>query len=133
LLVEDDSVDAMTVERALSDLGVANPLVRTAGAAEALEYLRTESDTEPCMILLDLNMPGVDGFEFLNIVKADEALKNIPVVVATTSPAEADKTKSLRLGAAGHLVKAVDYGEFVKNIRATLLGWTTCEKTPKAG
>ena len=123
----------MTVERALGELGITNPLVRMARAGEAVEYLRAEGSAEPCVILLDLNMPGIDGFEFLRVVKADEALKDIPVVVLTTSPAEADKMESLRLGAAGHIIKCFDYGEFVETVRAALLNWATCEIAPNVG
>jgi CheY-like chemotaxis protein len=72
LLVEDDHVDAMTVKRALRELHVANPLVHTINGEEALNHLRAESNDSPCVILLDLNMPKMNGIEFLKIIKADE-------------------------------------------------------------
>ncbi|MFZ0033631.1 MAG: response regulator, partial [Sedimentisphaerales bacterium] len=84
LLVEDDRVDAMTVKRALKDLNVTNPLAHTLNGEEALEYLTTESNRKPCIILLDLNMPRMNGIEFLKVIKADDKLRTIPVVVLTT-------------------------------------------------
>ena len=118
LLIEDDDVDAMTVTRALKDLKVVNQLVRTADGEQALEHLRSESNKEPCLILLDLNMPKMNGIEFLKIAKADGALKQIPVVVLTTSKDEQDVVESFKLGAAGYMVKSVDYEKFVEVIRA---------------
>jgi CheY-like chemotaxis protein len=98
LLVGDDYIDVMIVERALKDLGVTNKLVHKVNGEEALEYLRTKAKT--CVILLDLNMPMMNGFEFLKVVKADEVLKRIPVTVLTTSNQEKDVSESFKLGAA---------------------------------
>jgi CheY-like chemotaxis protein len=115
LLVEDDSVDVMVVARALKDLGVTNKLVHNASGEKALECLRTE--TKPCVILLDLNMPVMNGLEFLKVVKADEVLKRIPVVVLTTSNQEKDVSESFKLGAAEYIVKCIGYEEFLERIR----------------
>jgi len=117
LLVEDDDVDVIAVQRAFKDLEITNQLVYTANGEEALEYLKGENNKKPCVILLDLNMPRMNGFEFLEIVKTDEALKKIPVVVLTTSTAEQDIAKSSELGVAGYMVKSVDYKEFMETIR----------------
>ncbi|NQT03422.1 MAG: response regulator [Planctomycetes bacterium] len=117
LLVEDDDVDVIAVQRAFKDLEITNQLVNTANGEEALEYLKGENNKKPCVILLDLNMPRMNGFEFLEIVKTDEALKKIPVVVLTTSTAEQDIAKSSELGVAGYMVKSVDYKEFMETIR----------------
>ena len=127
LLVEDDSIDARTVKRAFKDLNVANQLVITVNGQEALDYLRTESNKKPCVILLDLNMPKMNGVEFLKIVKADEALKQIPVVVLTTSEEEQDIVESFKLSVAGYMVKAVNYKKFVEAIRTINLYWTLSE------
>jgi len=127
LLVEDDSVDAMTVKRAFKDLKVLNSLVHTTNGEEALAYLRDESNKKPCVILLDLNMPKMNGIEFLKIVKADDALKKIPVVVLTTSKEESDIVDSFKLSVAGYIVKPVDYKKFVEAIRAIELYWTLSE------
>ncbi len=127
LLIEDDNVDVMTVERAFRDLKIANHLVSTSNGEQALEYLRTNGNKKPCVILLDLNMPKMNGTEFLKIVKTDEALQKIPVVVLTTSSQQRDVVESFKLGAAGYMVKSVDYGKFVETIRTINLYWTLSE------
>ncbi|RKY22955.1 MAG: response regulator [Planctomycetota bacterium] len=130
LLVEDDRVDTMTVERAFKDLKVTNQLVHTANGEEALEYLRNRSNKRPCVILLDLNMPKMNGVEFLKIVKADESLMKIPVVVLTTSQEEQDVVESFKFGVAGYIVKPVDYKKFVEAIKIINLYWTLSELPP---
>ena len=132
LLIEDDDVDVMTVNRALRDLKVTNQLVPIGDGEEAIEYLRDESATKPCIVLLDLNMPKMDGAEFLKIVKADKALKKIPVVILTTSNSDRDVIESFELGAAGYMVKSVDYEKFVETIRAIDQYWTL-SKLPSNG
>jgi len=127
LLVEDDGVDVMTVERALKDLNIKNQLVNKADGEEALEYLRTNGNKKPCIILLDLNMPKMNGIEFLKFVKADKSLKKIPVVVLTTSSQQRDIVESFKLSAAGYIVKSIDYAKFVKAISAVNLYWTLSE------
>ena len=127
LLVEDDRVDTMTVERAFKDLKVTNLLVCTVDGEEALGYLRGEGNKKPCIILLDLNMPKMNGIEFLKIVKEDEELKKIPVVVLTTSKDEQDKIESFKLGVAGYIVKPTDYKKFVEVVRTIELYWTLSE------
>ena len=127
LLVEDDTVDAMTVKRALEDINVANGLPHVANGEEALEYLRGEGNKKPCIILLDLNMPKMNGTEFLKVVKADDVLKRIPVIVLTTSREEQDVVESFNLSIAGYIVKPTDYKKFVEAIRAIDLYWTLSE------
>ena len=127
LLIEDDNVDVMTVERVFRDLKIANQLVSTSNGEQALEYLRTNGNKKPCVILLDLNMPKMNGTEFLKIVKTDESLKKIPVVVLTTSSQQQDVVESFKLGAAGYMLKSVDYGKFVETIRTINLYWTLSE------
>ena len=127
LLVEDDTVDAMTVKRALKDIKVTNGLPHVANGEEALEYLRGQGNKKPCIILLDLNMPKMSGIEFLKIVKADEELKKIPVVVLTTSQDEQDKIESFELSVAGYIVKPTDYKKFVEVVMTIELYWTLSE------
>lgn len=127
LLVEDDRVDTMTVRRALKDLKVTNQLICTTNGEEALDYLRNESNKKPCVILLDLNMPKMNGIEFLKIAKGEEELKKIPVVVLTTSREEQDVTESFNLSVAGYMVKAVDYKKLTETIRTIDLYWTLSE------
>jgi CheY-like chemotaxis protein len=130
LLVEDDSVDVMTVKRAIKDLEVAGELIPTGDGEEALAYLKDEGNAKPRVILLDLNMPKMNGTEFLKIVKADESLKKIPVIVLTTSNSEQDIAKSFELGAAGYMVKSVDYKKFVEIIKTIDLYWTLSKLPP---
>jgi len=127
LLVEDDRVDAMTLKRALNDQKVISPLVQVTNGEEAIEYLRNGGNQEPCLILLDLNMPKMNGVEFLKIVKADETLKKIPIVVLTTSAEERDIAESFERGAAGYMVKSVDYEKFVEIVRAIDAYWSLSE------
>ena len=127
LLVEDDTVDAMTVERAIKELKVTNQLVHTSDGLEALDYLRNQTNEKPCLILLDLNMPRMNGIEFLKVVKNDELLKSIPVVALTTSGSEQDKVESFRLSVAGYIVKAIDYKKFMETVRMIDLYWSLSE------
>jgi CheY-like chemotaxis protein len=132
LLVEDDNVDVMTVKRALKDLNIKNQLVSTANGEEALEYLKNNGNKKPCIILLDLNMPKMNGIEFLQIVKADDILKKIPVIVLTTSSQQQDIAESFKLSIAGYIVKSVDYAEFTEAISTINMYWTL-SKLPSNG
>ena len=127
LLVEDDNVDVMTVERALKDLNIKNQFVSTANGEEALEYLNNNGNKKPCIILLDLNMPKMNGIEFLKIIKANDVLKKIPVVVLTTSSQQQDVIESFKLSVAGYIVKSVDYARFAEAISTINLYWTLSE------
>jgi CheY-like chemotaxis protein len=124
LLVEDDKVDVMTIKRALKDIHVTNRLDIVDNGAEALSFLRNYKNEKPCIILLDLNMPKMNGIEFLRVAKQDEALRRIPVVVLTTSEEEQDRVNSFDLGIAGYMIKPVDYQKFVEVVRAIDLYWT---------
>ncbi|HYP28953.1 MAG TPA: response regulator [Blastocatellia bacterium] len=127
LLVEDDRVDAMTVKRALKDINVCNPVHLVGNGEEALEFLRDDKAPRPGIILLDLNMPRMNGLEFLKVAKQDERLKQIPVVVLTTSREERDRVESFNLSVAGYMIKPVDYLQFVEVMRAINLYWTLSE------
>jgi CheY-like chemotaxis protein len=127
LLVEDDIVDMMSVKRALKDINVTNPLYHVENGVEALEYLADKEKPRPTIILLDLNMPKMGGIEFLSIMKKDESIRRIPVIVLTTSRAEYDKIQSYDLGVAGYMIKPVDYHQFMEVIRAMCMYWTLSE------
>lgn len=127
LLIEDDRVDAMTTERAMKELNVANELVHTINGEEGLDYLRDTRKENPCIVLLDLNMPRMNGLEFLEIVKRDDCFKKIPVVVLMTSKEEKDKVDSFNLNVAGYMIKPVDYKQFVEVIRTINMYWTLSE------
>lgn len=127
MLVEDDTVDVMTVKRALKDINVANHLIVASDGEEALTYLRDERNKRPEIILLDLNMPRMNGIEFLKAAKKNGVLKSIPVVVLTTSGDDQDKVDSFNLGVAGYMVKPVDYAQFVEVMKTINLYWTLSE------
>lgn len=127
LLVEDDQVDAMTVKRALKEINVTNQLDMTGNGEEALAFLANPENEKPGIILLDLNMPKMNGIEFLEIIKKDDILKKIPVVVLTTSKEDQDKVDSFELGVSGYMIKPVDYRQFVEVVKAIDLYWTLSE------
>lgn len=127
LLAEDDSVDAMTVKRVLKELKVENQLVHKLNGEKAMQYLRDSANQKPCVILLDLNMPRMNGIEFLEIVKADDELRKIPVIVLTTSKQEEDIVESFNLSVAGYIVKPADYKKFMEAIRTFELYWSLSE------
>src|SRR5512146_1640558 len=127
LLVEDDQVDVMTVMRALKETKVANPVVNLENGEEALKYLRDPERDKPCIILLDLNMPIMNGIEFLQVMKHEPLLRRIPVVVLTTSEEQQDKINSFDLGVAGYMAKPVDYRQFVEVMRTIDAYWSISE------
>ncbi len=127
LLVEDDQVDTMTVVRALKEIHVTNPLAHVENGEEAISYLQDPKQDKPCIILLDLNMPIMNGIEFLQVVKNDPELRRIPVVVLTTSEEQQDKVNSFNLGVAGYMAKPVDYRQFVEVMRSIDAYWTISE------
>lgn len=127
LLVEDDHVDVMSIKRALKEIKVTNPLYVAGNGEEALELLRDRKREKPGIILLDLNMPRMNGIEFLKIIKEDDLLKKIPVVVLTTSKEEQDKIESFSLGVSGYMIKPVDYIKFVEMVKTIDLYWTLSE------
>lgn len=127
LLVEDDKVDSMTVKRALKEISVSNTLIVAENGEEALEYLRNDQNELPCIVLLDLNMPRMNGIEFLDVAKKDNALKKIPVIVLTTSKEERDRMNSFDMGVAGYMIKPVDYKQFVEVIKTINIYWTLSE------
>lgn len=118
LLVDDDRVDVMIVKRILKELGVVNRLVHELDGTAALAYLEDANRARPCVILLDLNMPRMDGLEFLHIVKTNDALKDVPVVVLTTSNDERDMMQSFEWGAVAYVHKCLDYTVYRETLRA---------------
>lgn len=127
LLVEDDRVDVMTVQRALKEINVTNNLIVARNGEEALEFLADRNNEKPCIILTDLNMPRMNGIELLRILKQDECLRRIPLIVLTTSAEERDRIESFNLSAAGYIIKPVDYLQFVEAIKTIKLYWTLSE------
>ncbi len=128
LLVEDDRVDAMTVRRALTELDAANQLIHKTDCEQALEHLRDKSNELPCLILMDLNTPKMSGMEFLQIIKTDETLKNIPIAAMSTSCQQQDVDRTLQLGVVRYIVKSIDYGEFVEALSAIGQFWRATDE-----
>lgn len=126
LLVDDDLVDVMTVKRALKQISVNNRIDVRGDGEEALEYLRNTEDL-PGVILLDLNMPRMNGIEFLTEIKSDEQLKSVPVIVLSTSGENRDMKVCFENDVAAYLVKPVDYQDFVNDLRKFNMYWTTDE------
>ena len=117
----------MTVKRAFKDLNVTNPLAHSVNGEVALNYLQDHNNEKPCVILLDLNMPKMNGTEFLKVIKADQELKQIPVIVLTTSTEECDIVETFKQSIGGYIVKPVDYKKFVEAIRTINIYWTLSE------
>lgn len=136
LLVEDNPGDVELTIEALKEGKVANTLNVCADGVEALEYLRRQGKhakaTRPDLILLDLNLPRKDGREVLADIKADEQLKKIPVVVLTTSEAEADIVKSYELHANCYICKPVDLAQFIRVVKSIDEFWLAVCKLPSA-
>ena len=128
LLVEDDQVDVMNVRRAFEKNRFANPLFVAGDGLQALEMLRSgRVPAERRLILLDLNMPKMNGIEFLRELRVDPQLQLTPVVVLTTSNDERDKIDAYNLNVAGYLVKPVTFVNFVEVMAAINKYWTLVE------
>ena len=128
LLIEDDQVDVMNVRRAFEKNRIANPLFVAGNGLEALDVLRANGvPHERRIVLLDLNMPKMNGLEFLRELRADPALQSTPVIVLTTSNDERDKVEAYNLNVAGYLVKPVTFINFVEVMAALNKYWTLVE------
>ncbi|UYO99100.1 response regulator [Oceanotoga sp. DSM 15011] len=127
LLVEDDRIDAMSVKRSLQELKIVNDLIIRNNGEEALKYLLDSENEIPCIILLDLNMPKMNGIDFLRERIKYDNLKLIPTVVLTTSREEQDRVNSFSLGVSGFMIKPVDYKQFVDVIKTIDLYWSLSE------
>lgn len=131
MIVEDNETDIMGIKRALKKNGVSKPIITAANGEEALKYLNGEKSTEddsgnqvPNLILLDLNMPIMNGFEFLKVVKADERLRSIPVIVLTSSTSKVDMNDSYKNSVAGYIEKPLDPEEYSEIIKILDQYWT---------
>ncbi|WP_031434025.1 response regulator [Methylomarinum vadi] len=124
LLVEDDLVDVMTVKRAFRQLAVQNELVVVNNGEEALAYLKQPTKGLPCVILLDINMPKMNGLECLDIVKEHALFKAIPVVMITSSKEQQDVDQAFMKGISGYILKPADYDQFLASIQVLAPYWT---------
>lgn len=121
LLVEDDPGDVLMTREALADSKLLNELAVASDGEGAIEYLRSAAETgtpkKPDLILLDLNLPRVDGRDVLKFVKSHERLRRIPVVILTTSSSEEDIARSYDLHANAYVTKPVDFEQFMEVVR----------------
>ena len=128
LLVEDDEVDVMNVRRAFEKNKIANPLFVAGNGIEGLQLLRSpEYPRERRLILLDLNMPKMNGIEFLREVRADPDLVSTAVVVLTTSNDDRDRVEAYNLNVAGYILKPVTFMNFVEAMATLNKYWTLVE------
>jgi len=130
LVVEDDDVDAMAVERAFKKLKLANPTYRARDGLEALALLRGEGQPvlpRPFIVLLDLNMPRMNGLELLKTLRGDPALKSTVVFVLTTSHEEKDRVSAYDLNVAGYMVKDNVGDDFLRVVTLHKHYWRVVE------
>ncbi len=128
LLVEDDDVDVMNIQRAFKKNNIANPLYLAGNGVEALELLRGGTiPRERRIILLDLNMPRMNGIEFLRELRSDPVLNLTPVIVLTTSNDERDRIEAYHLNVAGYILKPVTFTNFCEVMVALNKYWALVE------
>jgi CheY-like chemotaxis protein len=136
VLAEDNPNDVELTLAALGEINLANEVVVVRDGAEALDYLfrrngfADRSPGNPAVLLLDLKMPKVDGLDVLRAIKADEALKTIPVVMLTSSREEQDLVRSYKLGANAYVVKPVDFRSFIDAVRQLGAFWAVVNEPP---
>ena len=136
LIAEDDPRDEKLTLVALAEHNLANQVYVVHDGAEALDYLycrgkyQTRSGGNPVAVLLDLKMPKVNGLEVLKIVKADEKLKTIPIVVLTSSREEPDMTECYKHGVSAYVVKPVAFDAFMKAIKQLGIFWAAINEPP---
>ena len=139
LLAEDDSNDVLLVQRAFQKAGLRNALKVVRDGEQAISYLagrgtygNRERFPAPFLLLLDLKMPGTDGFEVLEWVRKEPNLKRLLVVVLTSSNLQEDVDRAYELGANSYLVKPVSFDEMVNMIKRFEIYWTEINRTPSA-
>ncbi|WP_405381475.1 response regulator [Maribacter sp. LLG6340-A2] len=123
LLIEDDLIEVMKLKRTVSKLNLKHSIIESKNGEEALEYLKSGKKL-PDIILLDLNMPRMNGIEFLNILKNDEVLCYLPTIILTTSENRADLLKCYQAGIAGYVIKPLKYEDYQSKLNAVLEYWS---------
>jgi two-component system, response regulator len=139
LIVEDNDNDYHATLRAFKKAGLANPIQRCIDGDQALDYLYKRGEfsppseaPRPSLILLDLNLPGTDGREVLRVIKADQSLRLIPVVVLTISEATEDINDCYAAGANTYIMKPVDFEKFIHAIARLEEYWFEVAILPRA-
>lgn len=126
LLIEDDAIEVMKLQRATKSLQLNHKIIEANNGEDALSFLENK-DNIPDIILLDLNMPKVNGVEFLKILKTDEDLKYIPTIILTTSNNQRDLLECYKIGVSGYVLKPLKYEEYVTKIEKLLSYWSINE------
>lgn len=126
LLIEDDMIEVMKLNRTISKLQLNHNIIEANHGEAALKILE-EKDELPDIILLDLNMPKINGIEFLNILKKDDVLKYIPTIILTTSNNQKDLLECYKIGIAGYVLKPLKYEDYVLKIEKLLAYWSINE------
>ncbi|WP_299762492.1 response regulator [uncultured Dokdonia sp.] len=126
LLIEDDTIEIMKLNRTISTLNVKHKITEANNGEEALSILK-EGNSLPDIILLDLNMPKINGIDFLKILKNDVHLKYIPTIVLTTSNNRNDLLECYKIGIAGYVLKPLKYDDYVSKIEKLLAYWSINE------
>lgn len=128
LLVEDDEVDIMNVKRAFKKNNITNPIQVARNGLEAIDLLRKPGALLPKVIILDINMPRMNGIEFLKEIRKDDKLKMISVFVMTTSNQDSDKINAYDLNVAGYILKPLSFEKFVSSVATLNSYWSLCER-----
>ena len=126
LLIEDDKIEVIKLKRALDKLGLDHQLIEAINGEEAFEVLKGDSE-HPDIIFLDLNMPKINGIEFLKILKNDDVFRYLPVIILTTSNNRKDVLECYRVGVAGYILKPLKYEEYIDKIGKALAYWSVNE------
>ncbi|MGJ8735619.1 response regulator [Zobellia laminariae] len=122
LLIEDDAIEVMKLQRTVKKLELKHNIIETKNGEDALEILKS-GNRLPDIILLDLNMPRMNGIEFLSILKADDVLKYLPTVILTTSENRADLLECYKIGVAGYVIKPLKYEDYQSKLHKVLEYW----------
>lgn len=126
LLIEDDAIEVMKLQRVISTYKLRHQIKEANNGEEALRML-TNKELLPDIILLDLNMPKINGIEFLSAIKKDESLQHIPTIILTTSKNQNDLTSCYKLGVAGYVIKPLKYDDYVLKVKHLLEYWSINE------
>lgn len=127
LLIDDDEIDVMGVERAFEKARIGNAIVVAKDGIDGLEKLRSDAVKRPYLILLDLNMPRMNGLEFLDEIRKDDRLRSSIVFVLTTSNAERDRCAAYQRNIAGYIVKENVGREFLDAVSLLDMYWKVVE------
>ena len=126
LLIDDDLIEIMKLNRAISSLNLEHIIIEANNGEEALNILQKKENL-PDIILLDLNMPKINGIDFLKILKSDNRLKYLPTIILTTSNNNKDLLECFKIGVSGYILKPLKYEEYVSKIEKIFAYWSINE------